>query len=70
MSGSVSGTIPPFTFHPELRFIVDPELLSHPEIVFNAARLDRSLALNTQDYRDHLCRTDAQIQPITTTESC
>ncbi len=50
LAGSVSGTILPFSFHPELELIVDPGLLKHPEIYFNAARLDRSLALNTEDY--------------------
>ena len=29
---------------------VDPALLEHDEIYFNAARLDRSLALKTSDY--------------------
>jgi len=28
---------------------VDPALLKHPELFFNAARLDRSLALDVQD---------------------
>ena len=31
--------------------IVDPSLLENDVIFFNAARLDRSLALNTADYR-------------------
>jgi Ala-tRNA(Pro) deacylase len=50
LAGSVSGTILPFSFHPDLELIVDPGLLAHPEIYFNAARLDRSLALDTADY--------------------
>jgi Ala-tRNA(Pro) deacylase len=50
LAGSVSGTILPFSFHPDLELVVDPGLLDHPEIFFNAARLDRSLALNTEDY--------------------
>lgn len=50
LAGSVSGTILPFTFHPDLQLVVDPGLLVHPEIYFNAARLDRSLALSTADY--------------------
>jgi Ala-tRNA(Pro) deacylase len=50
LAGSVSGTILPFSFHPDLELIVDPGLLKHPEIYFNAARLDRSLALDTEDY--------------------
>ncbi|MFE0172071.1 YbaK/EbsC family protein [Streptomyces sp. NPDC059002] len=52
LSGSVSGTILPFSFDPELELVVDPALLAHEEIFFNAARLDRSLALRTADYRE------------------
>jgi Ala-tRNA(Pro) deacylase len=50
LAGSVSGTIIPFTFHPELELLADPDLLDHDEIYFNAARLDRSAALATDDY--------------------
>jgi len=32
LSGSVSGTILPFSFHPDLELIVDPVLLEHSEI--------------------------------------
>ncbi|MET7617195.1 YbaK/EbsC family protein [Streptomyces sp. NPDC005408] len=51
LARSVSGTILPFSFDPELELVVDPGLLVHEEIFFNAARLDRSLALRTADYR-------------------
>jgi len=50
MSGCVAGTILPFSFHPELELIVDPGVREFPELFFNAARLDRSMALNTEDY--------------------
>lgn len=50
LSGSVSGTILPFSFDAELELIADPAVLGHEEIFFNAARLDRSLALDTADY--------------------
>ncbi len=50
LSGCVAGTILPFTFNPELELIVDPALLANEEIFFNAARLDRSMALKTSDY--------------------
>ena len=50
IAGSVSGTILPFSFNPELELIVDPKLLENNEIFFNAARLDRSMALKTSDY--------------------
>lgn len=50
LAGSVAGTILPFSFTPELELIVDPRLLENEEIYFNAARLDRSLAMNAKDY--------------------
>ncbi len=50
LAGSVAGTILPFSFNPELELIVDPSLLENDEIFFNAARLDRSMALKTSDY--------------------
>jgi Ala-tRNA(Pro) deacylase len=63
LAGSVSGTILPFSFHPDLELVVDPALLEHPEIFFNAARLDRSFALNSEDYRR---LADPKILPIST----
>ncbi len=50
LAGSVSGTVLPFSYHPELEVIADPALLRMPELFFNAARLDRSVALATDDY--------------------
>ena len=50
LAGSVSGTVLPLSFNPELELIVDPELLKNEEIFFNAARLDKSMALRTSDY--------------------
>ncbi|HEY4690451.1 MAG TPA: YbaK/EbsC family protein [Anaerolineae bacterium] len=50
LAGSVAGTILPFSSKPELELIVDPSLLENDEIYFNAARLDRSMALKTSDY--------------------
>jgi Ala-tRNA(Pro) deacylase len=50
MAGTVIGTILPFAFNPEFELIVDPGLLTHEEIFFNAGRLDRSVALLTKDY--------------------
>jgi Ala-tRNA(Pro) deacylase len=50
LSGSVAGTILPFSFNEELELIVDPSLLENDEIYFNAARLDRSMVLKTHDY--------------------
>lgn len=50
LAGSVAGTILPFSFNAELELIVDPSLLENDELYFNAARLDRSMALKTSDY--------------------
>lgn len=50
IAGTVAGAVLPFAFDPDLDLIVDPGVVWHPEIFFNAARLDRSLALNTADY--------------------
>ena len=50
LAGSPIGTILPFSFHPDLELIVDPSLLANDELFFNAARLDRSVALRATDY--------------------
>jgi Ala-tRNA(Pro) deacylase len=50
LAGSMTGTILPFSFSPELDLVVDPLLLENDEIYFNAARLDRSMILKTSDY--------------------
>lgn len=51
LAGSGKGTIVPFVFDDRMELVVDPALLEHPELFFNAARLDRSIALATADYR-------------------
>ncbi|MDF3290686.1 MULTISPECIES: YbaK/EbsC family protein [Streptomyces] len=50
LSGSVSGSIVPFSFDPALELVVDPDLLEHPRMFFNAGELDVSLSLDTRDY--------------------
>ncbi len=50
LAQSVVGTVLPFSFNSKLELIVDPSLLTNDEIFFNAARLDRSMALSTKDY--------------------
>jgi Ala-tRNA(Pro) deacylase len=64
LSGSVVGTVLPFSFTPEMELIVDPGLLENEEIFFNAARLDRSMALRTSDY---LAITQPRIEKIAAT---
>lgn len=51
LTGCVIGAIPPLSFDPRIRLIVDPQLTSrYSEIAFNAGRLDASMVLDTQDY--------------------
>ncbi|GAA3614312.1 hypothetical protein GCM10022419_119330 [Nonomuraea rosea] len=50
LAGSVSGTVLPFSYDPRLELVADPSLLDQPELYFNAGRLDRSVALVTDDY--------------------
>lgn len=44
VAGSVSGTVLPFSYHDRVELIANPALLEAPELSFNAARLDRSIA--------------------------
>ncbi len=50
LAGSVTGTILPFSFDEGLELVVDPSLLENDELYFNAARLARSMVLQTRDY--------------------
>lgn len=50
LTGCRSGCIMPFAFAAELSLVVDPDLLRHERIFFNAGRLDRSVALATRSY--------------------
>lgn len=50
LAGSVTGTVLPFGYDERLELIADPALLDHGELYFNAGRLDRSVALASQDY--------------------
>jgi Ala-tRNA(Pro) deacylase len=65
LSGCVAGTILPFSFSPELELIVDPGIRAFPELFFNAARLDRSMALRTEDF---LGLTTPRFEPIAAVE--
>jgi Ala-tRNA(Pro) deacylase len=50
LAGSSVGTILPFAINPQLELIADPSLGEVDHLFFNAARLDRSIALKTEDY--------------------
>lgn len=51
-TGCKIGAIPPFAFSPRIQLLVDPALVeAYDEIAFNAGRLDRSIVLDSGDYR-------------------
>lgn len=62
LTGCEMGSVPPFSFHPDLKLVVDPELLRNDEIVFNAARLDQSIFLSSEAY---VALARPAIHPIT-----
>ena len=64
LGGSVVGTILPFSFHPELELVVDPKIFANSEMFFNAARLDRSLCLATEDYKAIAAPRIAQVATV------
>ena len=66
LSGCDTGTILPFTWADDLDLVVDPALYDHDTIWFNAARLDRSIALAAADHRRIATPTESPIgKPIT-----
>lgn len=50
LTGCEMGAVPPFSFNAQLTLVLDPALLEHEELVFNAGRLDRSIFLHKDDY--------------------
>ncbi|ADI04361.1 YbaK/prolyl-tRNA synthetase associated region [Streptomyces bingchenggensis BCW-1] len=50
LAHAVPGTVLPFSFDPELELVADPDVIAQPCLYFNAARLDRSLAISGADY--------------------
>ncbi|KJV49278.1 hypothetical protein VH86_06525 [Pantoea sp. BL1] len=51
LTGCVFGAIPPFSFHPDLKLVVDPLMFErYEEIAFNAGLLEKSVVLKVDDY--------------------
>jgi Ala-tRNA(Pro) deacylase len=50
LTGCVMGAVPPFTFDEALPLVADPAIQANEEVVFNAARLDRSIFMPLADY--------------------
>ena len=52
LTDCVTGAIPPFSFHDQLKLVVDNKCQENEEIVFNAGRLDRSIFMKFTDYKE------------------
>ena len=50
LTGCVPGSIPPFSFNPQLGVLADPSIRRNQEVVFNAGSLDRSIFMRMEDY--------------------
>lgn len=50
LAGCALGTVLPFPMTDEVLLIADPALLKEDIFYFNAARLDRSMAVRSEDY--------------------
>lgn len=50
LTGCPMGAVPPFTFHHELKVIMDMAIAETERMVFNAGELDFSVAMPTRDY--------------------
>lgn len=50
LTGCVMGSVPPFSFDAALPLVADPAIQANDEVVFNAARLDRSIFMPLADY--------------------
>jgi len=46
----VMGAVPPFSFNPLLTLLVDRRMAKAGTLFFNAGELDKSIALNAEDY--------------------
>jgi Ala-tRNA(Pro) deacylase len=50
LTGCVIGSIPPFSFNPQLGVLVDPLIKENEEVVFNAGSLEKSIFMKMEDY--------------------
>ncbi len=50
LTGCVMGSVPPFSFDEALPLVADEAIAANQEVVFNAARLDRSIFMPLADY--------------------
>lgn len=50
LARAVPGSVLPFAMDPSVELVADTAILHQPRLYFNAARLDQSVALDTDDY--------------------
>ena len=50
LTGCAIGSIPPFSFNPDLIVLADPKIKENEEVVFNAGSLERSIFMKMEDY--------------------
>lgn len=50
LTGCAIGSIPPFSFNPDLILLADPMIKENEEVVFNAGSLERSIFMKMEDY--------------------
>jgi Ala-tRNA(Pro) deacylase len=50
LTGCVMGAVPPFTFHEALKVVLDMAIMESERVVFNAGKLDLSIAMKTDDF--------------------
>jgi Ala-tRNA(Pro) deacylase len=65
LTGCLMGSVPPISFHDDLHLLVDPTVLDTEEIIFNAARLDVSVAVPAREFFDAAGGT---VMPIASVE--
>lgn len=66
LTGAVFGAVPPVSFHPDLKVIMDPSLFErYDELAFNAGQLDASIIIKTEDFRRSVPHDEASFLKVT-----
>ena len=50
LTGCAMGAVPPVSFHPDLKVVMDVKFLNESDIVFNAGLLDKSIFIDRADF--------------------
>lgn len=66
LTGCIFGAVPPVSFHPDLKVIIDPHLFTrYEEIAFNAGHRDVSIIINTEDFRQAVTHEEFPFVKVT-----